>query len=550
LCYSGELKRYEFLVYFAPERYATLPTDDLVIFETRLMKNYDAVIIGAGHNGLVCATYLAKSGQKVLVLEAADKPGGLGADREFHPGFRCSVAHTIGHFPKKIAADLNLQSHGFEAKSKSLPLIGLCVNEGNVYLRDGLVSGVGVADTVAFQKYTRLLHRLAVALEPFWLKTIPGIGNNTISELMTFAHLGLNIRRLGKKDMREFLRIASLPIRDLMDEFFDHDALKGMLAWDSLIGSKMAPRSPNGAVITLLYRLAGSSRGAHIIPTGGVDGLIKALCSSAFASGVEVRCSAAVDQILVEQSGDGQAARGVKLANGETVLADRVISAVDPHQTFISLVGVKHLNIGFSNRIRRLRCEGYVGKLHLALDGVPEFSGINELDGRMIIAPELDAIEFAYDDAKYGMLTENPVIEIVVPSMHDASLAPAGKHVLSAHVLYVPYKLKGGWDAEARDRMCERAVDVITRYAPQIREQILHQEFLTPADLEQQYKVTGGHWHHTELAMDQMLMMRPTYEAAQYSTPIPGLFLCGAGCHPGGDLTGAAGHNAAREILR
>jgi phytoene dehydrogenase-like protein len=168
----------------------------------------------------------------------------------------------------------------------------------------------------------------------------------------------------------------------------------------------------------------------------------------------------------------------------------------------------------------------------------------------MIIAPQMDAIEFAFDDAKYGECSANPVMEIVLPSVHDASLAPDGRHVLSAHVMYVPYRLKGGWTDAARDQICNRAIDTIAQYAPRIREQIIHQEFLTPADLEQSCRVTGGHWHHTEFAMDQLLMMRPTYEAAQYTTPIPGLFLCSAGCHPGGDITGAAGHNAAREILR
>ena len=192
----------------------------------------------------------------------------------------------------------------------------------------------------------------------------------------------------------------------------------------------------------------------------------------------------------------------------------------------------------------------YVAKLHLALSDLPEFDGLQQTDGRMIIAPDLDAIEFAFDDAKYGGIPAKPVMEIVLPSVHDASLAPTGQHVLSAHVMYVPYQLKAGWTDAARDQMCERAIGTIERYAPRIRDQIVHREFLTPADLERHYNLTGGHWHHTELSMDQMLMMRPTYEAAQYRTPIPGLYLCGAGCHPGGGIAGAAGHNAAREILR
>jgi phytoene dehydrogenase-like protein len=254
--------------------------------------------------------------------------------------------------------------------------------------------------------------------------------------------------------------------------------------------------------------------------------------------------------VLIDGSEDGLAATGVQLADGEKIMADRVVSSADPKSTFLNLVGVEYLDIGFTNRIRRLRCNGYVGKLHLALSGAPSFTGVEKADGRMIIAPQLDAIEFAYDDAKYGDCSRNPVMEIVVPSLHDASLAPNGQHVLSAHVMYVPRQLKGGWTDAARDAIADRAIASIAEYAPDIRKQILHSEFLTPADLERDYGVSGGHWHHTEMAVDQMLMMRPTYEAAQYSTPIPGLFLCGAGSHPGGDITGHAGHNAAREILR
>jgi len=379
---------------------------------------------------------------------------------------------------------------------------------------------------------------------------MPGIGNAGMSDMLTMGRLGLNLRMLGKKDMREFMRIATLPARDLMDEFFEDDLLKATLSWDGLIGSKKAPRSPNGAVLAMLYRMAGESRGAHRVPAGGVNGLIDALSASATASGAEIRCAAAVNRVLIDGSADGLLAKGVQLAGGERIEADYIVSATDPKRTFLHLVGVEHLEIGFTNRIRRLRCDGYVAKLHLALNDLPEFNGLERADGRMIIAPDMDTIEFAYDHAKYGECSKKPVLEIVVPSVHDASLAPAGQHVLSAHVMYVPYTLKGGWNDAARDQICERAIDTIAQHAPRIREQIVHQEFLTPPDLEQDYRVTGGHWHHGEFAIDQMLMMRPTYEAAQYGTPIPGLFLCGAGCHPGGDIMGGAGHNAAREVLR
>ena len=514
------------------------------------MDRYDSIIIGAGHNGLVCAAYLAHGGQRVLVLEASESPGGLAAKREFHPGFHVSVAHTISHFSAKVARDLKLESHGYESQSNSLPTIGLSPNQEHVVLHEGSMSGGSADDAEAYAKYSQQLRRFAAALEPFWLKTMPRIGHNSLADLMTFAHIGLKIRGLGKTDMREFLRVVSLPTRDLMDENFDNELLKATLSWDGLVGSKLAPRSPNGAVLTMLYRMAAESHGAHAIPSGGISGLVESLCTSATSSGAEIRSDARVSRILIDGSADGLVAKGVQLGDGERIEADHIISATDPQRTFFGLVGVEHLDIGFTNRIRRLRCDGYVAKLHLALNGLPKFNGLEQADGRMIIAPDMDAIEFAYDDAKYGQCSSNPVMEIVLPSLHDASLAPDGQHVLSAHLMYVPYRLRGGWTDAAREQICERAIDTIAKYAPGIREQIVHRELLTPADLEQNHNVTGGHWHHTEFGMDQILMMRPTYEAAQYKTPIPGLFLCGAGCHPGGDITGFAGHNAAREILR
>jgi phytoene dehydrogenase-like protein len=371
---------------------------------------------------------------------------------------------------------------------------------------------------------------------------MPRIGSLAPGDLMTFAHMGLKLRFLGKKDLQEFMRVASLPARDIMDEYFEGDTLKAALSWDGLIGSRMAPRSPNSAVLAMLYRMAGQS--------AGVRGLIESLSGAVSAAGAEIRTNSPVSRVIVEGGEEGIAATGVELADGEQITADRVISGADPKTTFLKLVGVENLDIGFTNRIRRLRCDGLVAKLHLALNGEPEFKGLERPNGRMIAAPSMDAIEFAFDDAKYGQCSQEPVLEITVPSLDDAALAPAGQHVLSAHVMFVPYKLKGGWTDAARDEIRDRAIDTIAHYAPGIRDQIVHSEFLTPADLERDYRVTGGHWHHTEFAMDQLLMMRPTYEAAQYSTPIPGLFLCSAGSHPGGDIVGAAGHNAAQEILR
>jgi len=481
------------------------------------LNRVNSIVIGAGHNGLVCAAYLAKKGQSVLVLESSDTPGGLAASREFHPGFRTSVAHSIKHFPRKIVKDLALESFGFGGSAEPLPTVGLSLDGSHVVQHKDTLTGVSESDINAYHQFSGLMQRFADSLEPFWLKTIPRVGINSLADLLTLGRMGLSVRMLGKSDMREFMRIMTLPARDLMDENFEHDILKAVLSWDGLVGSKLAPRSPNHAVLAMLYRMAGEQ-------SGSVRSLIEALASAARA--------------------------GVKLANGETIEADRVISAADPQTTFLKLVGVENLEIEFTNRIRRLRCEGYVAKLHLALSDLPAFTGLPEPSGRMIIAPDMDAIEFAFDDAKYGECSQQPVMEIVIPSMYDDSLAPPGKHVLSAHVMYAPYQQKGGWDEATREVFADRIIDTIARYAPGIRGQIIHHELLTPVDLEKGFNVTGGHWHHTEFALDQALMMRPTYEAAQYSTPIPGLYLCGAGSHPGGDLTGSPGHNAAQEILR
>lgn len=503
---------------------------------------YDSIVIGAGHNGLVCASYLARSGRRVLVVEAAPAVGGLAATHEFHPGFRASAAHTAGHFSARVLRELDLRSHGLQADGRRQRIVGLSPNGDAVVIDGETVSGVGSQDVAAYREYAQLMNRFADFLAPFWTRTIPRIGNNTLAELATFARAGLELRRLGRRDMQEFMRVAALPMRDLVDERFEDGLLKAALCWDGLVGSKMAPRSPNGAVLTMLYRHAGE--------VCEVGNLIDALTACATAAGVEIKTDAPVSRILVDEDSHGLKARGVELAGGEEVVAGTVVSSADPTTTFVELAGVRHLDIGFTNRIRRLRCDGYVAKLHLALDGLPAFTGLDRPEGRLLLAPHMDAIEFAFDDAKYGTCSEHPVMEVTIPTLRQSALAPAGQHVLSAHVMFVPYRLKGGWTDAARDAISARAIDTLERYAPGLREHIVGREFLTPADIERRHGVTGGHWHHAELAVDQMFMMRPTYEAAQYRTPIPGLWLCGAGCHPGGDLTGAAGCNAAAEIVR
>ncbi|MEP5566341.1 MAG: NAD(P)/FAD-dependent oxidoreductase [Halioglobus sp.] len=514
------------------------------------MNRYDSIIVGAGHNGLVCAAYLAKAGQKVLVLEASAQAGGLAAVREFHPGFKSSVAHTISSFSSKVIEDLQLQSHGLNLSGPTLDTVGLGLDGQHVTIGDETVSGVSAQDAQSYADLRRQLKRFAKALAPFWMKTMPRIGNNSAGELMTFAQLGLKLRLLGKEDLLEFMRMATLPMRDLMDENFDNPLLKASLSWDGLAGSRLAPRSPNSPVFALLFKMFETSGGLHRIPSGGIRSLVSSLVPAATAAGAELRLNAPVQRITVLGDESGLRATGVELADGEIIEASRVISCADPKRTFLKLLGGANLEIEFANRIKRLRTEGLVAKLHLALSDEPKFTNLERADKRLIIAPTMDCIEFAFDDAKYGGCPEMPVMELMLPSIQDASVAPAGQHVLSANVMYVPANLKGGWTDDAKSQLLQGLIALLEKYAPGIADQVIHAELLTPHDLEQTHHVTGGHWHHTEFAVDQLLMMRPTYEAAQYGTPVPGLYLCGAGSHPGGGLVGAPGHNAAREILK
>lgn len=506
------------------------------------MDRLDTLVIGAGHNGLVCAAMLARAGQRVGVLEAGASPGGLAAPRVFHEEFAAPVAHSAGHFSTEVAGALELESHGLEW-SDPIPLVGPGPDGPPRIIQGDALSGATADDAAAWPAFNEQLDTFAQALAPHWLKTIPRIARASLSELAVFGRMGWSIRRMGRDNMREFLRQFALPTRDLVDEHFEDEVLKALISWDGLIGSRMAPRSPNNAVLMMLYRRFGRA-------VRSPANLTLALESAAQAAGVEFRSGARVSRVRLEPVEHGFEARGVVLESGERIDAQRVVSSADPQTTLLELVGARHLEIGFTNRIRRLRCDGLVAKLHLALDGLPSFTGLDRPSGRIILAPSLDAIEFAFDGSKYGELPETPVLEVAVPSLDCPKLAPEGGHVLSAHVMYVPRSLRGGWSDEARQVLLDNALDVLEAHAPGIRRQIVGQELLTPGDIEARHGVTGGHWHHTEFALDQMLMMRPTYEAAQYRTPIHGLWLCGAGTHPAGDLTGAAGHNAAREILR
>jgi phytoene dehydrogenase-like protein len=348
--------------------------------------------------------------------------------------------------------------------------------------------------------------------------------------------------------MRELLRIGGMNVYDLLEENFESAALKGALGFDAVLGANFGPRSP-GTVLTLLYRLAAeSAAGASGLsqPKGGMGALCDALAKAARAAGATIRTGAPVAGIRVE---DDRAA-GIVLESGEIIGAQCVISSADPKTTFLRLLGARYLDTGFVRRVNHIRSRGLAAKLHLALNRVPSFSGVSEagLRGRLLIAPSLQHIEHAYNHAKYGEYSAAPVMEITVPTVNDPTLAPAGKHVLSAIVQYAPYALKEGWH-NGRQRFTDTALDTLERFAPGLRSSVIGAELLTAADMEGEFRISGGHWHHGDLAFDQFLMVRPVPGAAQYRTPLEGLFLCGAGCHPGGGVMGVAGRNAARQVL-
>jgi phytoene dehydrogenase-like protein len=512
---------------------------------------YDSIVVGAGHNGLVCATYLAKAGRKVLVVEAADQVGGGAVTREIAPGYRVSAcAHILHLLHPKVIKDLKLKSHGLKLSSKSLPTVALDAVGNHLTLAGNKASGaVSPADREAFAPWRKQMLKFAKHLQPLLATTPPRLGSGERADMRKLVKLGWAIRSLGRSDMQEFLRVAGMNVADLLEDAFESDLLRGAIAFDAVLGTHFGPRSP-GTVLTLLYRLAGKgggTAGALTLPEGGMGAVSGALAVAARAAGVEIRLGCPVSRVLVKDD----RAVGVACENGEEIAALNVISNADPRRTFMDLLGAEHLDTGFVTRVRNIRMRGDAAKLHLALDELPSFTGLDpaDLKGRLVIAPDIDYVERAFNPAKYGEFSPEPVMEITIPSLHDPDLAPAGKHVLSAVVQFAPYGLKGGWEA-GREAFAKSVLGVLERYAPDLRSKIVESEILTPFDIERQFGMTGGHWHHGELALDQMLMLRPVPGAAQYAAPLAGLYLCGAGSHPGGGVMGAAGLNAASQVIQ
>lgn len=504
---------------------------------------FDAIVVGGGHNGLVCSTLLAQSGKQVLLLEANDQVGGAAITREFADGYSVSAcAHLLYNLQPGVTKDLKLSP---DLTAKDMATIALDDDGEHVRIMGDKVTGAKPGDEVAYKAFHKRMTRFADLLGTYLNKTPPRLGTKDLSDAKTLAQLGFDIRRLGKKEMQAFLRLIGMNIYDEVVERFDCPVLRGAISLDAVLGTHLGPRSPN-TIMTYLYRLAGG-HGRVASPRGGMGSVTQALASAARDAGVTVRTSKPVKRIVVENG----RVTGVETDDGERFDSLTVVSNADPKRTIMELVGARHVETAFTRRINNFRSRGNAAKLHLALDGLPEIPGLqkNEYGERIVIASSEDYVERAFNPAKYGESSPNPVLEVTFPSFRDESLAPTGKHVLSAVVQYAPYAREGGWNDAARQEFESAAIRALEVTMPDISSRITASELLTPADIESEFHITGGHWHHGELTLDQFLFTRPVGGAQQYRMPLDGLYLCGAGAHPGGGVSGAAGRNAARAIL-
>ena len=525
------------------------------------MSDYDAIIIGAGHNGLVAAAYLAKAGKKVLVLERRPMVGGIAVTEEFFSGFKYSTcAHLAGSLAANIIADLELKRHGLELLPIE-PLMFAPSLEGEALVIPGdfgqAVEAIGRRsknDAANYRSFCALLKKLAAFLLTLYSLPLPDRAAPTGLKPAEMLKAIWRFHRLGKKESHQFLRILPMSIADLLDEWFENDLLKAALAASAMHASFVGPRQ-QGTSFNLLHRQLGDSNGALRTAgfvRGGIGNLAQAIAGAARRYGADIRTGAEVAKIVTKNG----AATAVALPNGDEIHAGSIISSADAKRTFLSLVDPTYLDPHFLLQVRNIRCRGTLAKVNLALDSLPEFKGATaqgaaaHLGGIIHIGPSLDYLERAADDAKYGRPSRQPFLEITIPTVADSSLAPAGKHVMSVWMQSAPYHLREGeWNSQ-RDRLGDTAIDLIEDYAPGFTNSILHRQVLPPVDLEQIFGLTGGHIDHAEMTLDQIFFMRPLAGWARYHTPIENLYLCGSGSHPGGGITGLPGYYAAKEILR
>jgi phytoene dehydrogenase-like protein len=519
---------------------------------------YDAIVIGAGHNGLTAAAYLARAGRTVLVLERRHVVGGAAVTEEIFPGFRFSVcSYVVSLLRPEIIRDLQLPAHGLEI----LPLDGTFtpmpngdylwrVNDHSRTFRE--IARHSRLDAEIYDEYGRAMVEMGRFAKDILAMTPPDPFSFKLRDLSALAPLARRFRDLPELDRHNQLQLLTMSAVDFLDQWFETDVLKATMSASGIIGTFLGVRSP-GTAYVLLHHYMGDIDGAFRswgLSKGGTGQVSEAIASAARAAGADVRLNAPVRHILVS----GGQATGVVLENGDYHMASVVLSSVDPRLTFMKMVGEQHLPDDFAEDIRRYKFRGSSGKVNLALDGLPEFTckrGAGaHLRGAISISPGVDYMERAYDDAKYGRFSRRPYIDVVIPSLTDPSIAPPGKHVMSCFVQYAPYDLKGAsWD-EQREAFGDAVVDTIAEYAPNLKDLILHRQVLTPLDLEREFGLTEGNIFQGELTLEQLFFLRPAPGWADYRTPIRRLYLCGSATHPGGGIMAAPGRNAAMRVLR
>ncbi len=520
------------------------------------MTTYDAIVIGAGHNGLAAAAYLARAGRRVLVLERRERVGGILDTVEIAEGFRApGIVHTVGRLRRSVIQDFGLVRHGLVTIEPAVrvfapqpdgPALTLWADAARTAteLRDR-----SPADADAYPAFDRRIRALASFLSYLHAITPPDVKNPSMADAMNGLKLGNAFRRLGKKPGREATRALPMAIADYVAEAFETDAMRGAIAARAVQYTAMGPWSA-GTTAVLLADSAGNDGGAagqSTIARGGPGALADALAAAASGFGAEVRTEAEVVRVLTRD----HRAYGVALADGQEIRARAVVTAADPKRTLTTLVDPVELGPHLRWRAANIRTPGRVSKVNLALDGLPAFDGgdAERLSGRIVIAPSIDELEHAFDASKYGRIADSPYLEATIPSIADPTLAPDGRHVMSVVAQWTPYALADGdWAAE-RDRLGDLVVKALERFAPGLGDLVTARQVLTPVDLETEYGLSGGHVYHAEPGLDQFFVWRPLLGHARYRFGLPGLYLCGSGAHPGGGVTGAPGANAAREIL-
>lgn len=523
-----------------------------------MANHYDAIVIGGGHNGLVCAAYLAKAGRKVLVLERRPMVGGAAVTEELFPGFKFSAcADGLGRLFPHIIHDLRLHKHGLPAlRLPADPVLAAPQPDGGCltiwrYLNRTVeeIARFSKADAARYPDFVALMSKIASVVAGLMTMTPPNVPDLDRGDLLELLKVAVPARKLSKKELHNVFRVLPMPISDLLDEWFESDALKAALAVDGINGLSLGPRQAGTAYVWLTTIASGHVGGfpdAGIIQ-GGMGALMQTIASAAGSFGAEIRTGVEVAQVIVKEG----RATGVALSGGEEVSASIVISNADPRTTFLRLLDSQDVDSVFLRELGNIKYRGAAARVHLALEALPAFSvDPTALRGLIRIAPGINDLERASDDAKYGRFSRQPCLDVTIPSLSDPALAPAGKHVLSIHAQYAPYHLRECNWADQREALGEAVVHTLTPYAPNLQSLILHSRVLTPLDLETIYGLPEGSYSHGEMTLDQFLYMRPVPGWAQYRTPIRNLYLCGAGTHPGGGVTGVPGSNAAREVLK